>query len=189
MCFSDAPIPRSALSVKSMPHFLSTTSLSYTSTSPTLPPTWQDALSRHHSPCQFPGSFLKGKPGSVMEGIASRGVMVTLNSLVFGNSICALATGSTCNSSERPPVAMWEWPWRMTAAIAAYLAITLVLVIPAPFGWTSLGLSLSEWWNPAPITRLPWFGLVAVRGERGCWLWTMQLGYAVGQREEFRSPT
>eukprot|EP00983_Pelagomonas_calceolata_P124833 1161147-Pelagomonas_calceolata.AAC.10 len=31
----DAPIPRSAISVKSMPHFLSTTSLFYTSMSPT----------------------------------------------------------------------------------------------------------------------------------------------------------
>eukprot|EP00983_Pelagomonas_calceolata_P014983 476084-Pelagomonas_calceolata.AAC.1 len=35
ICCSDAPIPRSALSVKNIPHFLSTTSLSYTSTSPT----------------------------------------------------------------------------------------------------------------------------------------------------------
>eukprot|EP00983_Pelagomonas_calceolata_P056292 1144531-Pelagomonas_calceolata.AAC.1 len=35
MCCSDVPIPRSALSVKNMPHFLSTTSLFYTSTSPT----------------------------------------------------------------------------------------------------------------------------------------------------------
>eukprot|EP00983_Pelagomonas_calceolata_P131061 1161740-Pelagomonas_calceolata.AAC.12 len=35
MCCSDVPIPRSALSVKSMPHILSTTSLFYTSTSPT----------------------------------------------------------------------------------------------------------------------------------------------------------
>eukprot|EP00983_Pelagomonas_calceolata_P016286 515057-Pelagomonas_calceolata.AAC.1 len=35
MCCSNAPIPRSALSIKGMPHFLSTTSISYTSTSPT----------------------------------------------------------------------------------------------------------------------------------------------------------
>eukprot|EP00983_Pelagomonas_calceolata_P052021 1142657-Pelagomonas_calceolata.AAC.8 len=47
------------------------------------------------------GSFLKGKPGGVMESVASkvdtgegcfrRGV-ITLNSLVFGNGNCALAT-------------------------------------------------------------------------------------------------
>eukprot|EP00983_Pelagomonas_calceolata_P003870 125562-Pelagomonas_calceolata.AAC.1 len=35
MCCSDVPIPRSALFVKSLPHFSSTTSLFYTSTSPT----------------------------------------------------------------------------------------------------------------------------------------------------------
>eukprot|EP00983_Pelagomonas_calceolata_P009746 315921-Pelagomonas_calceolata.AAC.1 len=35
MCCSDVPIPRSVLSVRSMPHFLSLTSLFYISTSPT----------------------------------------------------------------------------------------------------------------------------------------------------------
>eukprot|EP00983_Pelagomonas_calceolata_P077867 1154046-Pelagomonas_calceolata.AAC.1 len=35
MCCSDVPILRSALSARSMPHFLSTTSLFYISTSPT----------------------------------------------------------------------------------------------------------------------------------------------------------
>eukprot|EP00983_Pelagomonas_calceolata_P003809 123218-Pelagomonas_calceolata.AAC.1 len=51
------------------------------------------------------GSFLKGKPGGVMERIAfkvdtgkgcvCRGV-ITMNSLVLGNGICAFVT---CNSS------------------------------------------------------------------------------------------
>eukprot|EP00983_Pelagomonas_calceolata_P080644 1155229-Pelagomonas_calceolata.AAC.8 len=57
--------------------------------------------------CMGAGSFLKGKPGGVMDRIAfrfdtgevcaCRGV-IALNSLMFGNGICAFAA---CNSSVR----------------------------------------------------------------------------------------